>query len=75
MSFGMCFFAINILHQGHLFFYLFLNSQTQGDSIEGRRGHASSIVGKHLLVFGGINTNGNHLNSIFHLDISIFIYL
>lgn len=46
--------------------------KTNGDGIEGRRGHACTVIGKNMLIFGGINSKGYYLDSIYHLDLSIF---
>jgi N-acetylneuraminic acid mutarotase len=43
--------------------------KTNGDGIEGRRGHASVLVGKNMLILGGINTKGYYLDTLYHLDL------
>jgi hypothetical protein len=49
--------------------------KTSGDGIEGRRGHACVVVGKNMLIFGGINSKGYYLDSLYHFDMSNLIYL
>ena len=38
----------------------------------GRRGHTSAIIGKHLLIHGGIDSQGVYLNNLYHFDLSNF---
>jgi hypothetical protein len=44
--------------------------QTSGDPIEARRGHSGTIVGKHMIIFGGINSKGKYLDDLYHMDLS-----
>jgi N-acetylneuraminic acid mutarotase len=47
--------------------------KSSGDGIEGRRGHACAVVGKNMLIFGGVNSKGFYLDSLYHLDLSIIL--
>ena len=40
-----------------------------GELIEGRRGASGVLVGKHFIIFGGINTKGRYLSDLYHYDI------
>ena len=44
--------------------------QTSGEYIVPRRSHCAIVVGKHLVVHGGINNKGIFLKDLFHLDLS-----
>jgi len=35
-----------------------------GDLVEPRRNHAAVIVGKHMLIHGGIDNKGTYLNDL-----------
>ena len=39
--------------------------------IESRRNHVSSIIGKSLIIHGGINDYGRYLDDMWELNISI----
>jgi len=40
-----------------------------GEGIDGRRGHSASLVGRHMVIFGGANTRGAYTNDVYYLDI------
>lgn len=40
------------------------------DGAGARRAHTSVIIGKHLLIHGGINSRGVYLNDLVHLDLA-----
>lgn len=40
-----------------------------GDTIEGRRGHLAAVVGRNMVLFGGINIKGVYRNDMYHMDI------
>ncbi|CAD8123344.1 unnamed protein product [Paramecium sonneborni] len=44
--------------------------RTSGEGVEVRRGQASTLVGKHLFIMGGINTKGKYLSDAFHFDVT-----
>ena len=44
--------------------------KTQGEFVEPRRNHIGVIVGRHLLVHGGIDTSGTYLSDIKILNLS-----
>jgi Rab9 effector protein with kelch motifs len=39
------------------------------ESIEGRRNHGAALLGKYMLVIGGINTKREFLNDFIYLDL------
>lgn len=39
------------------------------DDVEGRRNHSACLVGKNMLVFGGINTRKEYLGDMVYLDL------
>lgn len=46
------------------------NIRYGGELIEGRRGASGALVGKYILIQGGITTLGRYLNDLYHYDIS-----
>jgi hypothetical protein len=43
--------------------------RTLGEYVEPRRNHTATVVGKHLIVSGGLNSKGTFLDDIFALDL------
>lgn len=43
--------------------------RTTGEPIEPRRNHSAVIIGKNMVVYGGIDTNGNSLNDVKALNL------
>lgn len=39
------------------------------ESIEGRRSHGASLMGKYMIVFGGMNTKREYLRDLIYLDL------
>lgn len=42
-----------------------------GDTIEGRRGHQMVVVGKNIVIIGGVSSKGHYRNDVYHMDIPI----
>jgi hypothetical protein len=45
--------------------------KTNGDFIYPRRNHAHLVLGRHLIIHGGINSKGNYLNDLWIYDIIV----
>lgn len=41
-----------------------------GEFIQPRRNHSAVVIGKHLLVYGGVDTRDHYMNDVWHLDLS-----
>ncbi len=44
--------------------------KTTGDVIESRRNHACEILGRSLIIHGGLNDHGRYLNDLWELNLS-----
>jgi len=49
------------------------NMRLQGDIMQPRRNHSATIVGRNMVVIGGINNRGIALSDLWQLDLSIFL--
>lgn len=49
--------------------------RTSGELIDARHNHACEIVGRSLIIHGGLNDRGKYLDDLWELNLSIYIYL
>lgn len=46
------------------------NARCSGESIQARRNHIAQVIGSHLIVHGGISTQGLYLSDLMALNLS-----